>query len=206
MRKIYVVGNSIEYTNWMQGELVDTMKDADLIVFTGGEDVNPDYYNSKLGKHTYINDNRDKYEISEFLKALSLGKKMCGICRGSQFLCVMSGGSLVQHQSHPSNIHKMFTYTNEIIDVSSSHHQAQYPFDLPKENYKILGYTKNLCNYHLNGNNTELNPEFEVEDCIYYKINALGIQSHPEWLYDSNYQITINYYQELLNKFMKDEL
>ena len=37
-------------------------KDIDLVLFTGGEDVNPHYYNEQIGKYTHINSNRDKEE------------------------------------------------------------------------------------------------------------------------------------------------
>lgn len=82
MRKIYVVGNSTGYIRWMDGELVDNMKDADLVVFTGGEDVDPQLYGDPRNPTTSSNLTRDRYEVLEFNEALELKKHIIGICRG----------------------------------------------------------------------------------------------------------------------------
>lgn len=82
MRKIYVVGTSYNYANWMQGEITMNMEEADLVVFTGGEDVSPSYYGASVHPKTYTNEYRDEVEKKAFNKALLLGIPMCGICRG----------------------------------------------------------------------------------------------------------------------------
>ena len=46
-RKIYVVGYGRSYANWMQGEIVPDMKDADLVLFTGGEDISSELYKGR---------------------------------------------------------------------------------------------------------------------------------------------------------------
>lgn len=208
-RKIYAVGGDYGYSNWMQGELVETMEEADLVLFTGGEDISPELYNSSKHYTTSCNKQRDTYEVEMYNKAKALGLPCIGICRGSQLLSVLSGGELIQHQEHPGNKHDIFTHDGRTIRVTSSHHQAQLPYKLPKEDYKILGWTEGLLKFHKNGNNDEVNPEFECEDVVYYKANNLGIQSHPEWCYPPSSPseiIMIDYYQELLNKFLNKEL
>ena len=46
--KIYVVGNSTHYASWIDNhKLVDNIEDADIVLFTGGEDVDPKYYNEE---------------------------------------------------------------------------------------------------------------------------------------------------------------
>ena len=208
-RKIYVVGEATNYMNWMQGELVEDMKDANLVLFTGGEDVSPGLYNSPRHHTTSCNPTRDKYEVEEYLKAKSLGLPCCGTCRGAQFLCIMSGGKLIQHQAHPGDKHDLFTKDGKTIRVTSSHHQAQLPFNLPEEEYTILGWTENLLPFHKDGNNDEVNPEKECEDVIYHKADNLGIQSHPEWCFPPSSPseiVMIDYYQTLLDKFLNKEL
>ena len=208
-RKIYVVGMALVYANWMEGEIVENMEDADLVLFTGGEDVSPELYKESKHYTTSNNPSRDRYEVEEYLKAKNLGKPCCGICRGSQFLCVMSGGKLIQHQSHPGEKHEIFTKDGKTIRVTSSHHQAQLPYNLPLEDYTILGWTKDLLGFHKDGNNNEINPELECEDVIYHKTNCLGIQSHPEWCYPPHSPseiVMIDYYQSLLTKFLNKEL
>jgi hypothetical protein len=75
---------------------------------------------------------------------------------------------------------------------------------LSEEEYKILGWTENICGYHKSGNNTELNPEKEVEICFYPKIKALAIQPHPEYMSIDSPGVV--WLKELLQKFMNDEL
>lgn len=82
MRKIYVVGSIAQYARWMQGVVVSTIEEADLIVFTGGADVDPELYNQPRHSKTCTTAYRDKEETIVFKKALALGKHMCGICRG----------------------------------------------------------------------------------------------------------------------------
>jgi gamma-glutamyl-gamma-aminobutyrate hydrolase PuuD len=55
-------------------------KNIDLVVFTGGEDVSPDYYNEEKGIHTHNNTKRDEYEYDIFEKYKYVPK--LGICRG----------------------------------------------------------------------------------------------------------------------------
>lgn len=190
--KIYVVGCGTHYTNWMDGIVVNTIEEADLVCFTGGEDITPSLYGEKHNPTTYSSYKRDLREIDEFKLAYRLNKHLIGICRGSQFLCVMSGGKLVQDQDNPWHIHDIETFDGNVIPVTSTHHQAQYPWNLPKDKYKILGWSKNISPYHdgaiqdkeiVNGV-VEDNKEVEV---VYYpETKALALQGHPEMLY-SNY-------------------
>src|SRR6266702_5272674 len=186
MRKIYVVGNGWSYTQWMQGDRIHNMKDADLVVFTGGEDIDPKLYNRRAHQYTNFNEDRDRYEVAAFKEAKILGKKLIGICRGAQLFCAMAGGILVQDSRHP-NVHSMVTQSGKKIWVTSAHHQRQYPFVSHtghQVKYEILGYSENLSAYNFGESDRDkllLQPEVEV--AIYPEINALAIQSHPEWAY-----------------------
>lgn len=180
--KIYVVGPAVGYANWMKCEIVNNIEEADLVLFTGGEDVTPSLYGEYAHPTTYYNNSRDTSEIKIYEKALKLDKKFIGICRGSQFLCVMSGGKLIQHMSHPSN-HMINMYDGEPLEVTSSHHQMMYPFNLPDKHYSILGWTEGLSRMHLGGNNEEMVLPSNMEpEIVYFKDTwSLCIQSHPEW-------------------------
>lgn len=125
----------------------------------------------------------------------------------------MAGGKLVQDQLNPSYIHKLKTYKNTEIIVNSTHHQAQFPFNMNAKDYTILGWTEGMLKYHKDGNDAELNPTREVEDCYYRNIDVLAIQSHPEMLWDSilnkpigGFEETIAHYRELLDKYLNNKL
>lgn len=205
--KIFVVGGDIGYTNWMPGDLVSNLEDADVVVFTGGEDVTPMYYGKTANIRTRYNINRDTEEKLIFDKAQALGKHCVGICRGSQFLCVMSGGELIQHQDNPLFIHNIKTYDNYNIPITSTHHQAQYPYNLSKDSYKILAWTKGISTYHQGESTIDLPlpDEKECEIVFYKDTKCLAIQGHPELMSrDSKYDKTINYLQYMFKKFAND--
>lgn len=209
MLKVYLVQGWSDYANWIDCKIVDDITQADLVLFEGGEDVSPDLYNQIKHPLTSTNFERDLYEMQIYKKAQKLNIYCLGICRGSQFLTAMQPqGKLIQHQENPKAIHKMNTIDGDIIEVTSSHHQAMYPFNMNKEDYKILGWTKNISRFHQDGNLQELNPPLECEVVWYPKTNCLCIQSHPEWQdeYIPEEKKAINWFKTTLNNFLKNTL
>ena len=204
---VYVVNGMNDYVNWMQMPITKKLEDATLICFCGGEDVSPQMYNEPRHSTTRCNPFRDVYEEKIFNNALALKKHMIGICRGSQFLCVMNGGKLVQHQENKFYEHFLFTPDKKDISITSTHHQAQYPWNLKEgKDFKLLGWTKNLSKFHLDGNGKELckTKEYEVENVYYPKTKCLGYQGHPEWM-DLDHP-TVKYLQNQLDLFIQDKL
>lgn len=213
-RKIYVVGGDYRYANWMEGEIVNHLKDADLVVFTGGADVNPYLYVKECHPATMFNARRDEYEIDMFQQCRKYDKKVIGICRGAQFLCVMAGGSLVQHMYHPPT-HNMETKHGR-IRVTSLHHQRQYPYNNKHINWELIGWCNGLAPYSEGESpQDDLRGTPEVEIASYSDINALAIQSHPEmayypemasssmWPWEESY---IKYCRDILNVHMESKV
>lgn len=219
-RTIYVVGNQKDYANWMQGSLVSDMKNAKLVVFTGGEDVTPTLYGQRPHITTICSPKRDTYEKGEFNRAKELDLPCIGICRGAQFLCVMAGGKLVQHQENPYHVHQVSVADGRQIHMTSSHHQAQFIWDIPFAERRLMGWTHGLSKYHEDGDGKEMvngaakdNPMplnyLEVEIAYYRKINSLGIQAHPEWHFppvDGEQREFIEYSRQMLNHLMERTL
>jgi putative glutamine amidotransferase len=177
----------IELLKWSDFKKKDTDAQVELILFTGGEDVDPVFYNEKPGKHTSYNSERDSTESKMFRMFGSKIPKL-GICRGSQFLTVMNGGRLIQHvENHGiGGTHSItFDYIhNHKMQMTSTHHQMMYPFSLPKKEYVLCAYSTNyLSPVYLNGNdrNIEITEDFlEPEIVLYPSTNSLAIQGHPE--------------------------
>jgi gamma-glutamyl-gamma-aminobutyrate hydrolase PuuD len=213
-RTIYVVGGWNHYANWMEGLIVDEMWKADIVVFTGGEDVCPELYDEPRNPLTSCNRDRDLKEMDAYREAKKRGQAMVGICRGAQFLCVMAGGKLVQHQDNPHGTHYMDTFDGEKVYVTSTHHQAQYPWKMAPNTFRVLAWTKGISDVHLGGKGEEMvkgkvEDDIEVEVCQYLAIRALGIQPHPEMMMSlygksQTYTKSIEYFQALLNKFMRE--
>ena len=183
---------------------VKNPKDIDLVLFTGGEDVNPAHYNENIGKYTHINSNRDKKEIDTFYRFK--GKSfLLGICRGNQLLTILSGGKLIQHVEGHCRDHSMVLNNSLKYNITSSHHQMIYPFDLNEKDYELIGYSEYFqSNTYLNGDNEEIelsNNFLEPEIVYYKKTNALCIQGHPEWNHCE--KRTSNMCLNLIDKYLK---
>lgn len=189
MKKVFVVGSATNYADFIQDAiLVKNINDADIVLFTGGEDVDPSLYNSKKHPSTYSNIERDKKEKEVFDK-IKPTQLALGICRGSQFLCVMNGGLLVQDCTS----HAIY-YTHGITDgtieyeITSTHHQMQYPYNLPISDYDVLFKSSELRSYYYKGDNIKeevIISQGEPEIVLYHKENkpkCLAIQGHPEYM------------------------
>jgi len=114
----------------------------DGIVFSGGEDVSPAYYGeTKLNSTVECDSIRDLSDSLLARAALRSGKPVLAICRGSQLMNVMLGGSLYQDipsQRPDAVVHADTThlvglepgsllyrlYGPDSLKVNSFHHQA----------------------------------------------------------------------------------
>ena len=82
MKKIFVVGLAKQYSNWIKNHtLVDNLEDADIVIFTGGEDVDPSLYNCEKHHSTMSNIKRD-LEEKEIFEKVRPDQFCIGICRG----------------------------------------------------------------------------------------------------------------------------
>lgn len=130
--------NMKEYTNKIQG-----------IIFTGGEDISPLFYNEDPIKEVQcIIEERDRFELELFKEAYKKQIPILGICRGLQLINVALGGNLYQDlntqipnsyghapkQTPRSNLYhsvkiekdsKLFDiFESEDLKVNSFHHQS----------------------------------------------------------------------------------
>lgn len=226
-KTIYVVGSAKNYCYWLinYGMVqVYNIIDADVVMFTGGEDVTPKLYGAKNHPTTYNNLDRDLEEIKAFKKAQSLNKFCIGICRGAQFLTVMSGGKLIQNVDNHGKSHNINFYDDSIFKVTSTHHQMMWPYELNPSSYYLLGYSEGIAtkfefekDIESEGSETDLTKDFpdcayrtlnnfdimEPEVVYYLKTNSLCIQSHPEMM---NFNDTaVVKFTKLVNDLLTDE-
>lgn len=151
----------------------------DLIQFTGGEDVDPSYYNERKHPATHSNPARDAREAAIYLQ-FSNKVPMAGICRGAQFLNVMNKGSMWQHVTNHAigRTHSAFDHINqEEVAVTSTHHQMM-----------IAGEGAMLL---LSASCAEVKQGFETQElggitpdveALYYPAtDCLCYQPHPEY-------------------------
>ncbi len=167
----------------------DNYTPCDVLLLTGGSDVNPKLYRESEGKYTHINNDRDVREKGMCLTYSNTPK--LGICRGAQFLTVLSEGRLIQHvngHNTPHNIQTSFEMADGHFKsylMSSSHHQMMYPYGLSESEYNLLAWSEYFySSTYLDGKNNEIElPEefLEPEIVFYPKTRSLCIQGHPEY-------------------------
>lgn len=174
----------------------DAEGDPDLVVFTGGADVSPSYY----GEDNVASDcdpARDAYETQIFEGYRDIPK--VGICRGGQFLNVLSGGRMWQDTDRHGRYHKLRDIlTGRDIAVSSTHHQMMRPSGLAEivavadESTYRLAATSHVMKAH---------EHYQDIEVIYYPVTkSLCFQPHPEY-YDA--KDTETYFFELLERYFK---
>lgn len=217
--KIYVPYGSKGYANWISNNFVNSVEEADLVLITGGEDINPRIYGEQPHSSTWYNVNRDEIELTAVNEAIKLEKLLWGTCRGIQLLCAKAGGKLVQDMNHPYS-HSIITNEGEEMMTNSLHHQMQYPFDLVEgEDYHILAYARGLSKergipYYGGAKDEQMilpvdkdGYTIEPEICFYPKIRALGHQAHPEMMLGSpNYKPMVDYSKSILTKLINNTL
>lgn len=119
----------------------ESLTGFDGVIFCGGDDINPKYYNEEMNGSNPPDEKRDEAEFRLFTQALELNIPILGICRGHQLINIALGGSLIQHidcadthirkndvdsahslsASKGSLLHKIY---GENFRINSAHHQA----------------------------------------------------------------------------------
>lgn len=153
---------------------------ADLVIFTGGGDVNPVLYGEEPHPETKFCPERDAQDIKLYKLCLEEGIPMLGICRGAQFLHVMNGGKLIQHLDEHYGDHHVWDKKNRIAltSVSSVHHQAV----LKHDGIEVIAETSRSKTRWLNDKEKDVSLGYrDIEAFFYRDTCCLGIQGHPEY-------------------------
>ena len=176
-RSVLIVNGNGQYERLFEGLGYDPVKSLldlpDLICFTGGADVTPAMYGARPHPRTFSDPDRDEKERAIWLRSRDRGIPAVGICRGGQFLNVMSGGTMHQHiDGHATGNNHLITdlATGEEVMVSSTHHQMM----VPSEEAIILATAK-IVKWPLGMD------QDDIEVVYYPHSDALCFQPHPEF-------------------------
>lgn len=183
--------------------VVDSLDNANLVCFTGGEDINPSLYGCKKHPQTFFNHYRDDAEVKVVRECSAKDIPMVGICRGGQLLNVLNGGEMYQHvHGHTRDHYAMID--GEGIFVTSTHHQMMKP---AKEGV-VIGvahisprreYVSAAGEYTIDKASEE-SPDIEV---VHYPLTqCLCFQPHPEYNIDSE---CTKVFFKLINNYFFDE-
>ena len=208
--RVFIVGNANNYILALKGlkhslQLVNHIETADIVIFTGGADVNPFLYTNMKHRTTKPNMIRDMREIAAFSVAEALEKPMLGICRGAQLLTVLSGGELIQnvtgHNLPIGTFHPIELNTGTVIKMNTFHHQMMYPFRMDSNDYELVGWSqKKRSSFYEIAKSNKFVVDKEPEIVYYPKTNCLCIQGHPEKM--SDMEIEINVIAELIEGYL----
>ena len=197
--KVGIIDGSFSYRKLFEDgghQIVSSVEDADLVCFTGGEDVTPALYGATKHPKTYNSALRDAREEEAFKICKELGIPMVGICRGGQFLNVMSGGTMYQHVTGHTGDHELVDrLTGQVMLVSSTHHQMMKP-----ANNAIIIATANQGGrrewYEGDVFHADLSEE-DYEVLYYEDTKCLCFQPHPEFT-DPKYKDMKEYFHNLI--------
>lgn len=195
-----------DYFKWIQTSerfrLASKPADADILLFTGGPDIDPKLYGQPQHYSTSTSPTRDRLDSALFY--MGYDKYKVGICRGAQFLNVMSGGSMIQHimgGAHKKPHDLRLKGGSTISNVPSTHHQMMVPSKKMSDR-KILatatahsfqtlvspaekcvpvqmgGDSRPFLNAYRTSDFNPLTQDAEI--IVYNNTNSLCIQSHPE--------------------------
>jgi putative glutamine amidotransferase len=176
--------------NIPESALDELVSHLDGVVFSGGGDIDPGYYDAEdYPKVDGVEEQRDRVELSLLEKVVDEGKPFLGICRGIQLINVGLGGSLyadiadqvpgaAKHDYYPDWDRDHLAHTIRVkpetklaeilgeneVEVNSLHHQAveQLAADLIPTAYSPDGLIEG----------------FELPGHPF----GLAVQWHPEWL------------------------
>lgn len=166
--------------------------DVDLLVLTGGSDVNPERYNKDLSFFTQNSNVQLEYFDTKILpQYIDSNIPIFGICRGFQTLNVHFGGSLKQHIWNETSVKR----DDLVHDVIATDYLRQLKY------YNVSKFKVNSL--HHQGFNVEHCGEM-VKPLLLHKdrenVEAFGIsgkpiaavQWHPEEIFDAFSSSTIN--------------
>lgn len=159
----------------------DAVKNYDLIVVPGGEDVNP-YYYGQTNKYSDYNKVRDEREVPIVDQAMRMGKKLFGTCRGHQLINILNrctftqdllSGNLQPHSGrHPIEIVKQGSVAERFFnkDVVSMHHQAVISVNNAiRVTSRHKGVVESCESYNNNIITTQFHPEFQEGNEGFFK-------------------------------------
>ncbi|MGH8946663.1 MAG: gamma-glutamyl-gamma-aminobutyrate hydrolase family protein [Acidimicrobiia bacterium] len=98
----------------------------DGLILSGGDDVDPDIYNSSPESSRGIDADVDRFEIALVEAAREQGKPVLAICRGLQLLNVALGGTLQQEVTAAGTPHELIEKGMDPEEVNARRHTVRF--------------------------------------------------------------------------------
>ncbi|MGB0497433.1 MAG: gamma-glutamyl-gamma-aminobutyrate hydrolase family protein [Rubricella sp.] len=106
---------------WQTGRDID-VSSVDGVLIGGGDDISPTLYGMELATTARLDPDRDEMEQAIAREAFARNKPVFGICRGSQMMNVVLGGTLHQdaYAVHPSRRYRTVLPRREVTVAAGS--------------------------------------------------------------------------------------
>lgn len=200
---VFIINGNGQYKSLFQQlgfSLVSNIEEAQLVCFTGGADVTPALYGAAPHPMTGSHRARDEAEIVLFKKAQALNIPCVGICRGAQFLNVMSGGEMYQHVEKHTRSHAITDLvTGETVYVSSTHHQMMKP---APSGLLVACSELGGSREWFEGQMFKRDVSSQDNEVLFYEhTKCLCFQPHPEFD-DVGYEGMRTYFRSLLTRYL----
>jgi len=197
---VYVVRKDSGITRMFQQrkgyQITNEVMLADVIVWGGGADVNPEIYGQKPIEETHSSPDTDALYQKVWEQSFAIADPKIarvGICLGGQWLNCKNKGSMWQHVNNHGRSHDIIDLTTgEKIMVTSTHHQMMRPH----ESGEVLAVAHEATLYKDQHKTVNEAQEYDTEVVYYAETNSLCFQPHPE--YSSKH--TEEYFFKLLEK------
>lgn len=207
-KRVLIIDSSLPYEMMFLNkgwELVKHIEEADLLQFTGGEDVSANLYNEAKHPKTYNSLFRDEVEKEWYNEGIKKGIPMAGVCRGGQFLNVCCGGAMYQHVSNHTTDHSITVLDGgQTVWATSTHHQMFRPSEEAKwlAIARCGGVREHMLNTKDISSRIAIATEHDPEVIMYEKQKCLCFQPHPEFM-SGHLDGLRNYYFECITKLME---
>lgn len=177
-----------------------TPEEADLVIFSGGPDVNPLLYGEAQHPLTRTDVVRDKRDVELYEYCVSHGIPMLGICRGAQFLHVMNGGKLYQDVNNHYGDHDIWDLKahKAVRGISSVHHQMVRK----QPSMEVIAIASGRSSVRIiSPTEKEEGNTQDIEAFFYRDTCCLGIQGHPEY---RGYSAFAKWSLDLVNQYFNE--
>lgn len=171
-------------------DLMNFLRKEQFLILPGGGDIDPSIYGKKNYKsHVYSHSiYQDEREMKAYEDALKAGRPVFGICRGMQLAAAINGLTLIQDMDHPGRhditIRNIEEGTEDTAMVNSLHHQLVWTENkLDTDDFTVYGHCL-LSDVHHYQIDESVKCRVEPEIIYFPKTNTMGVQFHPEMMYE----------------------
>lgn len=164
----------------------------DALVLSGGQDVNPKFYNEDpLEKLGNICTRRDEFDFKLIKYAMELKKPILGICRGMQILNVYFGGNLYQDLSYCKNYFVKHDQNAKYYEATHSLHikEDSFLYDIADKETFVNSFHHQAIRKLANDFKVIARAKDEVIEAIEYMKEdnfILAVQFHPEMMFEKH--------------------